>query len=357
MTRIAVSYYDGTHPQPQAACLDVDSVRQELRVLAADGEAANCLAAVPLKGLRLDPPLDGGTWMLYLGKGSVCECPAEAYNWLCRYRPAGYGGRFTRWAESSMKIAVMCFAATIVALVLFFRMGIPLIADHSARVLPPEIEGVVGQQVMDTLDRFVFDPSELPEAEQASIVEEFAALVAQLPDSPDYRIVFRSSRIGPNAFAVPSGIIIMTDELVEYSTDRSQIHAVLAHELGHVEHKHGMRMAFQKAGYALTITFFLGDVSSVLSIGAALPGVLVETGYSRKFEREADLYAAYLLTETGVGVDPMIELLDRITGQYDEDSSGLRWLSTHPPTSERADLMRSYAESRITSDEPPVLNP
>ncbi|MCC5833379.1 MAG: M48 family metallopeptidase [Opitutales bacterium] len=307
--------------------------------------------------MSLDPPLEGDQWVLRLGDGAVCECPAEVYDWICRYKPAGYGGRFTRWAESSMKIAVMCFAATAVALVLFFRVGIPLIADHSARVLPPEIERVVGQQVMDTLDRHLFHPSELPEEVREGIELEFAELVAKVPQSPDYRIEFRRSRIGPNAFALPGGIIIMTDELVDFSTERNQIHAVLAHELGHVEHKHGMRMAFQKAGYALTITFFLGDVSSVLSMGAALPAVLVETGYSRQFEREADLYAAYFLTESGIGVEPMIELLQQITGEYEDASQTLRWLSTHPPTSERARLMREFAASRIAEDEPPVLNP
>lgn len=315
------------------------------------------VSSLQLKDLRLDPPLGSRDAILRLGNGAICEVSPEAYEWIRIHRPAGLGGRFTRWAESSFKIAVMCFAATIVAIVLFFRVGIPLIADHSARILPPEIEAVVGQQVLDTLDRYIFDSSGMDAEMKATIRSEFSAMVDRVPDSPGYRIEFRSSRIGANAFALPGGIIIMTDELVELAQDPEEIKGVLAHELGHIEHKHGMRMAFQKAGYALTITFFLGDISSVLSIGAALPGILIETGHSRRFEREADLYAAYFLSTNDMSVEPMINLLERLTGSSAGEGGASQWLSTHPPVSERASLMRNFVENREFPGEEAGLDP
>ena len=54
-------------------------------------------------------------------------------------------------------------------------------------------------------------------------------------------LLFRDGgKFGANAFALPSGKIIVTDQLASLLNDE-QIVGVLAHELGHVVYRHGMR--------------------------------------------------------------------------------------------------------------------
>lgn len=53
-----------------------------------------------------------------------------------------------------------------------------------------------------------------------------------------YEPLFRKSRLGPNAFALPADRIVLTDELVSLLDDEEAINAVLAHELGHLYERH-----------------------------------------------------------------------------------------------------------------------
>ena len=72
-----------------------------------------------------------------------------------------------------------------------------------------------------------------------------------------YEILFRSGRGMANAFALPAGQIIMTDELVELAENDDQIYAGLLHEMGHVEMKHGIRRLLNDAGVAALIALAL----------------------------------------------------------------------------------------------------
>ncbi len=55
-------------------------------------------------------------------------------------------------------------------------------------------------------------------------------------------VEFRASPIiGANAFALPGGIVIVTDQLMQLAEHDDEILAVLAHEIGHVKHRHVLR--------------------------------------------------------------------------------------------------------------------
>ena len=88
--------------------------------------------------------------------------------------------------------------------------------------------------------------------------------------------------------ALPSGTLIVTDAFVMLAANDDEIVSVLAHEAGHVEHHHGLRLVFQNSVVALVITWLVGDVSTLL---AAAPTALLQAKYSRDFERDADAYA------------------------------------------------------------------
>jgi len=335
-----VTWYDGRSPIGRGATIEVDPQTAALRVRSAEDGAL--MAEQPRSALRLEAPMGEDGWLLRLPGGEVCECPPEHDEALGRLLRPGAGARFSRRAERSLRIALVCLAAAAVLVTGFFRFGVPLLASLAAERIPQEMEERLARETMRALDSWVFEPSEMSAEAQAEICEEFAELASGFPEVPPYRIEFRRSKIGPNAFALPSGLIIMTDELVELAEDRRQVHGVLAHELGHIHHRHGMRGLLQATGNTVVFTVFLGDVSSSLALAGALPALLIETGHSRRFEREADAYATEFALRTGLGEDALIGMLDLLTREYG-DGSELAWISTHPPTSERTELIRRVA--------------
>ena len=98
--------------------------------------------------------------------------------------------------------------------------------------------------------------------------------------------------IGANAFALPGGDVVVTDGLVELATSPEQVAAVVAHELGHVAHRHGLRNMVQASILAALVSYWTGDFSSLATAGAT---AVLSAAYSRDFEREADDYGADLV--------------------------------------------------------------
>ena len=153
-----------------------------------------------------------------------------------------------------------------------------------------------------------------------------------------------SGKIGPNAFALPGGAIVLTDGLVDLARNDAQVSAVLAHEIGHVRHRHGLRQALQAAGLAALITALAGDAVSITSLAVTLPTLLLQNGYSREFEDEADSYAFQRLREIGLSPKDFAEIIARLEEFRSKDAGATRsntgernmdYLSTHPATARR----------------------
>ncbi len=77
-----------------------------------------------------------------------------------------------------------------------------------------------------------------------------------------------------NAFALPGGTVVMTGRHRPGAADKGigddALVGVLAHEIGHVVHRHGMRMVVEQGVLNIGLGLALGDVSGVVSSGATL---------------------------------------------------------------------------------------
>jgi len=154
-------------------------------------------------------------------------------------------------------------------------------------------------------------------------------------------IMFRKGgRIGPNAFALPSGTIIFTDEMIHIAEHDDELLAVLSHEIGHIVHRHGMRTLIQDSIFGFVLLAITGDVSGSSELFLGLPVLLTELAYSRKFEKEADEYALITMRTHGIPPFRFASLMRRIENRRSSASgiaSGkwINYLSTHPLTEER----------------------
>jgi Zn-dependent protease with chaperone function len=247
-----------------------------------------------------------------------------------------FSGRVARW-EGRWQNAVGALVAVVLIAVLFIRFGVPALANLAAHVLPASVDRAISVQGLDLLDRTVLGDSALPPNRQKELRDRFDGMTATLADGHVYRLEFRKG--GPlkaNAFALPDGTIVMTDELVALAQNDEEIVSVLAHEIGHVRGRHALRMLLQAAGVAaITLTLY-GDVASTSALAASIPTVLINAKHSRQFEEEADTFAKQWLRDHGIPESRFDDMLCRLEKSAPSGDDDLKFLRSHPSTSERA---------------------
>jgi len=166
------------------------------------------------------------------------------------------------------------------------------------------------------------------------------AMVSDLPETFGgyHFMVLDSEEI--NAFASPGGLIFVTKGLLRCSRSEDALAAVLAHEIGHVQNKHGLQ-AIKKSRItsALTTIGIAGAKSFAPGGVAQLAGTfedsitditktLINSGYSREFERQADLAAVKILERIGYGPSGLVEMLKEMEKKL--KPGGLDFAKTHP---------------------------
>ena len=242
-----------------------------------------------------------------------------------------------RYLVPSLVIVVASFWAG-------FEYGVPALARQAAFILPEETSSRLGEDTLAFLDKALFKPSQLETKRIAQLQERFRYMMADR----QYQIEFRSSeKMQANALALPSGVIVFTDGMVELASDDEELLAVLAHEIGHIEERHGLRQVIQNSMTAVLMILVAGDITSASSFAATLPVMLMQMKFSRQFESEADDFAVHLLLKQGLDPGKLATILGRMAEQVDdetdneneadkkEDSASIDFLSTHPATQER----------------------
>jgi Zn-dependent protease with chaperone function len=232
--------------------------------------------------------------------------------------------------------ALVCIAAGAAILWSAGAYGVPLAARMIASRLPQTVSAQADRHTLDALDRSVFAPSELERDRRERLLARFQPLLEEHRELR-IRVQFRQGgRLGANAFALPGGTIVFTDEIVKVAGADEELLAVLAHEIGHVAHRHGLRRVIQDSLLAFVLMAVTGDAAGASQFFMGLPVVLTEMAYSRDFEREADRYALAVLAARGIPGRHFADLMRRMRPSAAEGSG--RWsdyLSTHPDTSER----------------------
>lgn len=223
--------------------------------------------------------------------------------------------RGLHYLENHLGWVLVSVIATVFAGWLFLQFGVPKMAEYVAKATPPSMETKLGEQALQGLDSKYgyFSPSKTAPARKASIALGLKNLCIALKDCPQYRLEFRAGgMIGANAFALPGGIMVMTDELITLSKNDNEIIAVLTHELGHVKQRHAFRQSLQGVLAGLILAAVTGDVSSVAS---GLPAALMQMRYSREHEIEADIFALNALQKACLPPKAFADILQRLQNQ------------------------------------------
>jgi len=254
------------------------------------------------------------------------------------------------YIENHLAWVMFALVGTVFAGWMFLQYGVPKLAEYVAKATPPRMEKNLGEQVLKGLDHKFgyFKPSKVKQTRQDEIAQALAHL-CQANDCPPHELMFRDGGpIGANAFALPGGIMVVTDGLVELAQSDDEIIAVLAHELGHVQQRHAFRQSIQSTLAGLMLAAVTGDVST---LGSGLPAALMQMRYSREHELEADRYALASLQQSCLPPRAFAEILYRLQRQHvhgedektEDDKEGKAshynpvndMFSTHPDSMER----------------------
>lgn len=260
-------------------------------------------------------------------------------------RRTGHGDGWVVRLQQSWRGALAAAAGTLLLVGAGYVYGLPALADALARAMPPNLERQLGRGVLAVLDRHAFEPSRLPRERAAQLEQRFQRLLPPEGGAPAWRLAFRRSKIGPNAFALPSGDIVLTDDMVLLLKDDEAVMGVLAHELGHLHQHHMTRRVIQGSVVAAGATMLFGDVSSLL---ATAPAILLDMKYSRDAERDADDYAIAMLKHNGIALTHLITVFERLQAwqQQQRRQPGAPgaadvYLSSHPAGAERIARVRA----------------
>jgi Zn-dependent protease with chaperone function len=338
---LAADYFDGRSARARPA--RVRHEHGEVVIAFDDGERR-----VPLAQVQWPERQRHGARIAHIaaasGGGSLQSNDAAAWDAFVRDLPRAREGLVVRAQQSwrGVLVAVLLLVGLVAG---GYHWGVPLAARAVVAVMPLDADVAVGRVALQSVEGRWLKPSQLSVEHRARLAAAFARMVAAaFPDPasrPAYDLRFHASTIGPNAFALPGGTIVLTDELVALLPERDDaVLGVLAHELGHVRARHGMRLVVQVSLLGAATSAALGDFSAVL---ASVPALLGQMAYSRDAEREADAESVRLMKAAGLSPLAMVEFFERARAWRDSDEGRRRGagidvgiaFSSHPADEER----------------------
>ena len=370
MIPIKGNFFDGSTSSRKSATFTVNDAGKFF-INSLEEQSDPNLYSGDISQLDVSPRLGNTPRYLYIKNGANFETNDNDgidifFKQYCP-RPAS---SFLHILESRLGI-VLVFTVLVLAFMWGgINYGIPSMANIIAKRIPAKTNQYLGKEALEILDEVAFAPSELSILRQQELTSLFQVYAN---DYPEYQITFkfRKSRgeqkegergIGANAFTLPNGTIVFTDEMVNLASNDHELIAILGHEIGHVVHRHILRRMIQNSSISILILFITGDVSSASSLVLALPSFLFNLSYSRDFEIEADDFAYDFLIKNKLDPNSFAQIMQRLkyynskklncidsktemcqknkTLDGNENKGGLikqitPYLSTHPETEDR----------------------
>ena len=365
-----------------SARFSIDPQTEKFLLIAEDIEYSGAVS-----DLNVEPPLGSQPRKLYLPDGHLFQTnERDAMAAILPQTGWSFVSALEKFGPHLLPIAV----ATPFIGYGMYRLVMPLFINMALGLTPTAVVHQMDRSTIKTLDRFATAESDLPDETQARLTEVFNELVAEGAGArearpPKYQLLFRGGKMGPNAFALPGGTIVITDDLVEMFPDNEDALAgVLGHEIGHVEMEHSLRRIYRAVGIATMVTLMAGDAGPMVEDILLEGGALLSLSFSRDQETESDNFAVDLMHEVGRDPAAMATFFEAIEhyspfdkDHDDEDGEGHKdddhvhgdkdkaddiikpadtdsadkaapkinreWMSTHPLNQKRIDNIRERA--------------
>ena len=217
--------------------------------------------------------------------------------------------------------------------------------SRSIEEFTPEQEYYIGRSVAAVI-LSQYPPYNHSQANQyLNLIGQTLALASDMPEIfRGYRfLILNSDEI--NAFATPGGQIFITRGLLRCCRNEDAVAAVLAHEIGHIQLKHGIQ-AIEKSRVTDAVTTIAAETARALrpnemkmlsqAFGGAIMDItttMINNGYSRSYEYQADQAALKILRRLGYDPNGLVEML--VVMGKSLKSGGKDFAKTHPSPGDR----------------------
>lgn len=245
------------------------------------------------------------------------------------------------WHPRLIAVMAMC----VLGVLAIWKWGLDILVAGAIALTPASVVSSMDSGNLAAMDRLLADPTELSQADQDMVRVIFDDIKAHAPYAPygEYELNFRKAdKIGPNAFALPGGTVVVTDALVNMFDDPDIIAGILGHELAHVSERHSLRQLYRSLSIYVLVAIMAGDVGPILEDVLLEGSALASLAYSREHEAAADRIG--IKTSHAAGYDPaaLATFFERLTLDFG-DGGGPEWMSTHPSNADRIETIKKLA--------------
>lgn len=267
-------------------------------------------------------------WVRFADGGAFESADRQAMQTLFNQRRPLANRLESRWS------AVIILGAVLLLLIGGGTLAIKPVSRWAAHSLPESVNIALENNTYALLQSHLLEPTGIDVQTRAKIQAYFDR-AADRTGVSGARLAFHNApALGANAMALPAGLIICTDAMAETVRNEAEWKGLFYHELGHVKHRHALRGVLQNSVVLIALIAMGADITGGMGpSGVAM--LLVQNGYSREFEREADAFAKMQLGAEGLDPSALGSLLVRLNDTRTEPDLLKGLLSSHPDINER----------------------
>lgn len=188
-------------------------------------------------------------------------------------------------------------------------------------------ESSFGKQVAEAIAQDYKQKNALVEDEEirnyvANVGKKMADLMGRNDFEYEFYVVADKNL---NAFALPGGKVFVNTGALLNTRSEAELAGLLGHEVAHAVLSHG----YQRIARGT----LLSNLGRVVPLGDVF-AELLSRSYSRQHEQQSDILGTRVLNGAGYAADGVRNLMVTLDDLYG-DKAPPRWLSTHPPSSDR----------------------
>ncbi|WP_299971312.1 M48 family metallopeptidase [uncultured Roseobacter sp.] len=332
-----------SHRQPARLLLSQAAAGTKVEI---QSEEQAIIGAALLSEVKIDTPLGRAPRKLTLPDGSVFETDDHGGfdQLLGRQRGAALHD-LEAFRPRLVTFVVFCIAAVW----MLWRYGLDVIVAVAVVLTPPVLIEQIDKGSLQSLDFAMAEPSKLSSEEKEKAKRIYDNLLATLPAAEkkqhSFDLLFRDiPDMGPNAFALPGGTVVLTDAFVEMFPEQDVVAGVLGHEIGHVVEEHGLKRFYRSLGLYMLIAFLAGDPGPILEDIVLEGNLLLSLSYSRSQEMSADEFGLRLAAEAGFDPAGLAQFFSKVQELYGGREPA-QWMSLHPSSSERVEAIEALIEA------------
>lgn len=256
--------------------------------------------------------------------------------------------------ELRTRVKVVGWSLAAVASALLVAMfGVPAVVARVAPLVPVRVEQRLGASVDSQIrtwlevgqhDRFECGQGPNQGRDTQASRAALDKLVGRLEAAAGLPLPVRAAvvrRTEVNAIALPGGRVYVFEGLIDKAETPDELAGVIAHEMGHIAHRDGVRAVMQAAGLSFLFGMLIGDFSGGGAAVMAMRTVL-QSSYSRETEAAADAFGAELIVKLARDPRALGAILMRIAGTSGPNA---KILLSHPEARERAAAIEAIARA------------